>query len=178
MPQSTYCWSDGLARDASKCTIQAGNLTKAIEFLEAGRTIFRSQLLLLRSHFNKLYNVAPELADQLQQIATALELGSHRSMSIQPLNNQSKLLQHLETSRLNHLHKEWSKAIDSVRCLKGFEHFLQPYQFLSLQAAASKFPVVALVANNNESNILIMTSTDIHHIPLSSLPADELHRLV
>jgi hypothetical protein len=62
--------------------------------------------------------------------------------------------------------------------LKGFEHFSQPHQFSTLQAAASEFPVVALIANKNKSNILIMTSTDVHHIPLSSLPADKLHRLV
>jgi hypothetical protein len=62
--------------------------------------------------------------------------------------------------------------------LKGFEDFLQPHQFLALQAAASEFPVVALVANETDSNILIMTSTNVHHIPLPTLPATELHRLV
>jgi hypothetical protein len=170
--------SDGLARDASKCAIQAGNLSKAIEFLEAGRTIFWSQLLSLRSPFDTLHTIAPELADELRHIATALELGSYRSMSVELLDNQMKLAQDRETSRLNRLHEQWTKAIDSVRCLEGFEDFLQPHQISSLQAAASEFPVVILVANKNDSNILLMTSTDIHHIPLPRLPANELHRLV
>ena len=170
--------SDGLARDASRCAIQARKLDKAIEFLEAGRTIFWSQLLSLRSPLDKLHNIAPDLADQLQQIATALELGSYSNMSIEHLNNQMKLVQDLETFQLNHLHEKWTKTITSVRCLKGFEDFLQPHQLSSLQATASEFPVVTLVANKSDSNILIMTSTDIHHILISKLPAHELHRLV
>jgi tetratricopeptide (TPR) repeat protein len=43
--------SDGLARDASRCAIRFGNLEKAIEFLEAGRSIFWTQVLSLRSPF-------------------------------------------------------------------------------------------------------------------------------
>jgi hypothetical protein len=170
--------SDGLARNASKYAIQAKDLSKAVEFLEAGRTIFWSQLLSLRSPIDKLYNIAPELADQLQHISTALELGSYRSMSVELLDNHMKLAQDQETSRLNRLYEKWTKAINSVRCLKGFEDFLQPHQLSSLQAAASDFPVVALIANEKDSDILIMMSTNVHHIPLLNLPANELHRLV
>jgi len=170
--------SDGLARDASKCAIQAGNLHKAIEFLEAGRTIFWAQLLSLRTPFDKLHNIAPELAEQLQHIATELELGSYRKISGVLSDNQMKLAQDKEISRLGHLHEQWIKAINSVRCLKGFEDFLQSQQLSSLQVVASEFPVIALVANKNDSNILIMTSTNVHHIHLPNLPANELQRLV
>ena len=170
--------SDGLACDASKCAIHCKNIGKALEFLESGRTIFWSQLLSLCSPLDKLHNIAPELADELQQIATASELGSYHDIPGELLDNQMKLAQDRETSRLNCLHEKWTKSINTIRCLKGFEDFLQPYQLFSLQAAASEFPVVALVANENESNILIMTSTNVHHIHLPSLPANELHRLV
>ena len=70
--------SDGLARDASTCAIRMGDLDKAIEFLEAGRSVFWSQILSLRSPFNKLHDVDQKLATRMQEIATALELGSHR----------------------------------------------------------------------------------------------------
>jgi len=93
-------------------------------------------------------------------------------------DNQMKLAQDQETSRLDRLHEKWIKAINSVRCLKGFENFLQTQQLSSLQVAASEFPVIALVANKNDSNILIMTSTNVYHIPLPNLSANELHRLV
>jgi hypothetical protein len=170
--------SDALARDASKCAIQAGNLGKAIEFLEAGRTVFWSQLLSVRSPFDELQKISPELANQLNYISTALELGSYRNMSVELLDNKMRLAQDQETSQLNRLYEEWEKTINSIRCLEGFKDFLQPHQFLALQAAASEFPVVSLIANETDSNILIMTSTNVHHIPLPTLPAIELYRLV
>ena len=94
------------------------------------------------------------------------------------MDNQTRLAQDQETFQLNCLYEEWEKTINSIRCLKGFEDFLQPHQFIALQAAASEFPVVALVANENDSNILIMTSINVHYIPLPTLSATELHRLV
>ncbi|KIM38734.1 hypothetical protein M413DRAFT_420131 [Hebeloma cylindrosporum] len=170
--------SDGLARDASKCAINTGNIAKAIEFLESGRTVFWSQLLLLCSPFDELRNIAPGLADQLQHISIALELGSYCDISVELLDIEMKLVQDQETARLNRLHEQWSKAIDSVRSLEGFKHFLQPPQFSALQAAASEVPVVMLVANSSDSNILIMTATNVHHISLPTLPDNELHKLV
>ena len=90
--------SDGLARDASTCAIHYGHIDKAIEFLEAGRTIFWSQVLSLRSPFYQLHKVSPKLAHKLQVIATALEIGSHRDVSAAILDNQKKLSIHQESS--------------------------------------------------------------------------------
>jgi len=99
-------------------------------------------------------------------------------MPVRVLDNQNKLTIDQETSRLNRLHEDWSKAIDNVRLLKGFEDFLRPHRLSSLQAAAYKFPVVTLVANDDGSHILIMTSANIHHIPLLTLSTQELQMLV
>jgi len=57
--------SDGLAGDASRCAIRSGHIDKAIELLEAGQSIFWSQVLSLRSPFDQLHKNAPELADKL-----------------------------------------------------------------------------------------------------------------
>jgi len=170
-------FSRGLAQDASICAIQAGKLDKAVEFLEAGRTIFWSQLLSLRSPFDELHNIAPELADRLRNIATTLELGSHRDMSVGTLNSLA-LARDQETSRLNRHHEEWSKSIEKIRQLKGFENFLQPRSLSLLQSAASEYPVASLVANGSGSHILIITSTTVHHIAVPSLPTSELCKLV
>jgi hypothetical protein len=173
--------SDGLARDASSCAIGAGSLDKAIEFLEAGRTIFWSQALSLRTPLDKIHDIAPELADQLRNIATALELGSHRNIfseTVSSSDNCTKIEMEEEVSRMHRLGKEWSRGIDEVRCLKGFEDFLRPRRFSSLQAAAAECPVVILIANDDSSHCLIMTLTSVHHIPLLSLPTNKLRRLV
>ncbi|KDR69599.1 hypothetical protein GALMADRAFT_145339 [Galerina marginata CBS 339.88] len=130
---------DGLARDASTCAIRAGDLHKAIEFLEAGRTILWSQVLSLRSSFDQLDDIAPGLAQKLRGVARTLEAGSHRDAStsvpteISVLDNQKKLAVDKETARLNELNEEWSKTIEEVRNLVGFEDFLRPRRLSTLQ---------------------------------------------
>ena len=166
--------SDGLARDASICAIHTKNLEKAIEFLEAGRSVFWSQILSLRSPFNKLHDVDQKLATRMQEIATALELGSHRDAPIETLDNRQNLSVDQEVSRLNRLNEEWVKSIDHVRTLEGFEDFLRPARLSSLRSATSRHPVIFLVA----SHCLIMTSTSVHHIPLPNLDAPKLKILV
>ena len=170
--------TDGLARDASRCAIRAGNLEKAVEFLEAGRSIFWTQILSLRSPLDQLHDIEPELAYKMQGIAIDLELGSHRDVAVENLNNQQKLSIDQEVSRLDRLSEEWAKCIEQVRTLKGFEDFMRPARFSSLQSAASKHPVVILVANHDGSHCLIMTSTSVHHISLPNLHIRMLKALV
>ena len=169
--------SDGLARDASRCAIRSGDIEKAIEFLEAGRSIFWSQVLSLRSPFDQLHKVSPELADKLQAIATALEIGSHRDVSAEILDNQKKLSIDQESSQLNCLNEEWVASIHEVRKLHGFEDFLHPSRISSLQSAASEHPVVILIANDDSSHCLIMTSINVHHIPLPTLGTPILRKI-
>ncbi|KDR68260.1 hypothetical protein GALMADRAFT_78835 [Galerina marginata CBS 339.88] len=169
--------SDGLAREASRFAIQVGKMSKAIEFIEAGRAVFWSQFLSLRSPLDQLREVSPELADKLRSTATALELGSHRSTS-DTTENRRKFVIDQETARLNRLNEEWSKAIEDVRQLNGFENFLRPHRMSDLQVAALGGPVIILIGNNDGSDILILTSVDVRTIHLSDLPNEELQTLV
>ncbi|KDR67399.1 hypothetical protein GALMADRAFT_147180 [Galerina marginata CBS 339.88] len=170
--------SDGLARDASKFAIQIGKIDKAIEFLEEGRAVFWSQFLSLRSPFERLIDVAPELADKLRDTASALELGSHRDTQADSSANRERLVIDQETAQLNRINEEWSKTIEDVRKLDGFEDFLRPRSLSTLQRAATDGPVVMLVGNEEGSNILILTSANIHSISLPGLPTRELQSLV
>jgi len=169
--------TDGLARDAARCAICSGHIDKAIELLEAGRSIFWSQVLSLCSPFDQLHKIAPELADKLRNIATKLEIGSHRDVFSEILDNRKKLSIEKEAARLNRLNEEWAQSIHKVRKLSGFEDFLRPSRLSSLKATASEHPVVILIANDDESHCLIMTSTIIHHIPLPNLGTPKLKAL-
>ncbi|KDR69060.1 hypothetical protein GALMADRAFT_77866, partial [Galerina marginata CBS 339.88] len=168
--------SNGLASNASRFAIQAGKIDKAIEFLEAGRAIFWSQFLSLRSPFEELQDCAPELAEKLRDTASALELGSHRNTYAS--ENGKKLVIDQETARLNRLNEVWLKAIDDVRQLNHFEDFLRPRSLSTLQVAASDGPVVILVGNDDGSDILILTSANVHTLHLSGLPNQELRNFV
>ena len=158
-----------LARRASRCALLAGNLEKAIEFLEAGRSVFWSQVLSLRSPVDQLHDINPNLADKLKMVGEALELGSHRNTSAELSDNLKRLTLDQETSRLNRLNEEWEEAIKEARKLKGFEDFLRSPRISSLKPAVSGCTVVILVANDNCSDCLIMTSTRIEHISLPRL---------
>ena len=143
-----------------------------------GRNVFWSQVLSLRSPFSELCDIAPKLAGKVQDIATALELGSHRDVSRDISNYMQNLSMEEESSRLNRLNEEWAITIDEVRKLKGFEDFLRPRRSSALRAAASTSPVVILVANDDRSHCLILTSTTVHHIDLPRLHTRMLQNLV
>ncbi|KDR74377.1 hypothetical protein GALMADRAFT_141422 [Galerina marginata CBS 339.88] len=170
--------TDGIAREAAGCAIAAGNLSKAVEFLEAGRAIFWSQSLLLHTLFDQVRVVAPELGSKLQSIANALERASHRDTFTETLNNQERMTLEKEAIRLERLDAEWTKTLQEVRRLKGFEDFLLPRHLSSLQAAAAQCPVVLLISNDDRSDCLIITSTIVDHIAIPSLPVAELRKLV
>ena len=63
--QALASGSDGLARDAAACAIRSYQYGKAVELLEAGRAVFWSQALRLRTSVSDLHDVAPALAEQL-----------------------------------------------------------------------------------------------------------------
>jgi hypothetical protein len=170
--------TDGLARNASRYAIHAGKIDKAIQFLEEGRAVFWSQFLSLRSPFEQLDDIAPRLADELRDTAYALELGSHRNTLASISDNEHRLVVDQEAARLNRLNEEWLKTIEDVRKLDGFKEFLQPRSLSALQIAASDGPVVMLVGNENGSDILILTSTDVRNITLPGLPTGKLQKLV
>ena len=68
-------------------------------------------------------------------------------------------------------------SIHEVRKLHGFEDFLHPSRISSLQSAASEHPVVILIANDDSSHCLIMTSINVHHIPLPTLGTPILRKI-
>jgi len=170
--------TDGLARDASRFAIQAGKIDKAIQFLEEGRAVFWSQFLSLRSPFEQLKDIAPKLADKLQDTAYALELGSHRNTLASISDNWQNFVVDQEAARLNRLNEEWLKTIEDIRKLGGFEDFLQPHSLSALQMAASNDPVIILVGNEDGSDILILTPANVRNISLPGLPTKELRKLV
>jgi len=166
--------SSGLACLASKCAIRNGNLQKAVEFLEAGRGVFWSQILRLRSPVDRLRDIAPQLADALIRVSTELDAASHQVSEAANPSNSQKITIEQEQSRLQRLNKERSNTLDAIRRLPAFTDFLLPLRLATLQRAANTSPVVFLVANDEGSDCLVMTSTDIHHIQLPNLPTETL----
>ena len=130
--------TDGLAREAAGCAIRVGDLAKAVEFLETGRSVFWSQFLTLRSPFDQLDDVAPELAMDLRAISKELETASHRDKSVEDMNNLRKLSWEQEAKRFEQLDAQWNEIVEGVRHLNGFEDFLRPQRISSYRLRQKK----------------------------------------
>lgn len=172
--------SEHLTRKAASCAIRIGRYDKAVEFLEAGRAILWSQVLQLRSSFDRLRDASPELSNKLQSISIALEHGTHREMGHGAgLDNSRRMDMEAQASQFTRLSEEWAETLHEVRKIGGFEKFLQPLSISSIQEAAGDYPIVFLVPDDSSSHCLVMTSDIVHYIPLSrKLSAHELHMLV
>ena len=53
--------------------------------------------------------------------------------------------------------RDWDAAVDQIRRIEGFEHFLRPVPFTDLRAAASGGPVVIVNISRHGSHALILT---------------------
>ncbi|TFK31076.1 CHAT domain-containing protein, partial [Crucibulum laeve] len=167
--------TDGLARNAANCAIRLGNFEKAVELLEAGRGVFWSQVLQLRTPMDELQDVAPELVAELRSISSQLEQGSHRSVkdgeSLQGVFDAQEI-------HFRNLNEQWSAALEKVRKLSSFQDFLCPRRFHALKQAANDSPVVILNASISGCDALIVTNEGVAHMPLNKFDMKKGNMLV
>jgi hypothetical protein len=177
--QALTSGSDGLARNAAACAIRSGWYNKAVELLEEGRAIFWSQALELRTPMTHLHEVAPVLENRLKSLSLALEQGSLRDTSRSPIDRPQKLISMEQEARhFRRLNTEWLETLAEVRRLPDFQDFLRPSRLSTLQSAAVDAPVVILNASESGCDALIMTSSDVKHIPLPNLSFTVINKLV
>ncbi|KAJ6605440.1 CHAT domain-containing protein [Mycena vulgaris] len=165
--------SDGLACGAAECAVGQKDLPKAVEFLEAGRSVFWSQALQLRSPLHGLERADPELAKNVAELFKQLEGGSYRDIhSVRKFPPQTA--QHMEfdaqTKYYRKLNSDLVNAIRDVRRLDGFQDFLLPKRFSALRASARNGPVVILNVSTASSTALIITvAQDVQAVPLPEM---------
>ena len=177
--QALTSGSDGLARAAAACAIRSGQFSKAVELLEEGRGVFWSQALQLRTPMNDLRDVAPELEEKLKRISLALEQGSLRDVSRSPSYDSRRIISmDQEASHFRRLNDEWLETLENVRQLEGFQDFLRPRRVSTLLGAAGDAPLVVFNASDTGCAALILTSTEVQHVPLPRLTFVNLNRLV
>ncbi|KAJ7120836.1 CHAT domain-containing protein [Mycena epipterygia] len=169
----------GLASNAAACACQLNQNEKAVEFLEAGRSIFWSQGLQLHTPLNDVRSAHPSLAQHISEIAKNLAQGAYRPMSHEQILEPEILQQTVFDDEVIHyqmLNAQWVRALHDVRCLPGLERFLQPKMYEELRKAARNGPVVILTAPrfsrfNPRGHALIVTSSgDIERLHLDQMP--------
>jgi tetratricopeptide (TPR) repeat protein len=123
--------------------ISIGQLDQALEMLEAGRSVFWTQGLRLRTPFTDLPRV---IGDRLTKITYAL--------SRPPLEGSDK--DH-ELSRRRKLGNEFQAVLAEARLEPGFEDLLKNVSFEALARAASHHPVLVLVAGDASGHAIIVS---------------------
>ncbi|KAJ7930920.1 CHAT domain-containing protein, partial [Mycena leptocephala] len=177
-----------LASEAAACAVGMGQYTIAVELLEAGRSIFWSQALHLRTPLDDLATIQPDFAAKLTNLAKKLEQASFRDTSRNQLTDTQPKIMSIESAgrHCQQLNEQWEETIKNVQTLSGFEDFMQPKAINVLKQAAVSGPVIILSATHSTCCALILTATNevqYLELPDMSLPitmeqSELLHRLL
>jgi hypothetical protein len=155
----------GLAADAAACAIRAGRPERAVELLEAGRSVLWRQSLNLRTDLTDLTDRAPKLAARMDQIRTLLDTpipdtaaGEISTGAADPVEQLQAEQNRVVEDRMR-LAREFDDLLTQVRALDGFERFLAPTPFTELRAVATGGPVVIVNTSRYGCHALLLTTT-------------------
>jgi hypothetical protein len=144
---SVVAAAGSLAAQAATHAISCRQPSLALEMLEAGRNVFWTQALQLRTSFAEL----PEaVGDRLTRITYALAQPIPDGLEGQGRDR--------ELVRRRQLGDDFRTALANARRVPGFEGLLQNAGFASLAHAAAGNPVVVLVAGRTSGCAIIITS--------------------
>ena len=144
----------GLPEEAAAAAIAAGQVVRAVELVEAGRSVLWTQALHLRHDLAELREHASDLAEVLTTSGAvlaepAMPAGGGLAAGRPP---EPHVLE-----RRRQAARDWDTAVRQIRELDGFEHFLAPVPFAELRAAAVDGPVVILSVGMHGSHALVLT---------------------
>ncbi|KAJ7855045.1 CHAT domain-containing protein, partial [Mycena leptocephala] len=154
----------GLAMDAASCASRLNEMGKAVQFLEAGRSVFWSQALQLHVPLDDLRAAHPELAKRIAHMVKEFEHGSHREVTSSPMlshHHEEHMAIDAEDRHYREINSDWVQALRDVRELPGFEGFLQPKPLEELKEAARHGPVIILNASRSCTAFVLSLSEDV-----------------
>ncbi|KAG2151641.1 CHAT domain-containing protein [Suillus bovinus] len=159
-----------LATDAASCALRSGDVCRAVELLEQGRTIIWTQMTRLRTPLDSLQthgDHAVALMQRFRDLSSLLDKPPAKS----PEGNQRVDVE-AEGTRYRRLVQDWNRAVDEIRKIEGFSRFLLPPLFSDLQDAARDGLIIVLIASKSSCHAIIIP----HKQPPTSiqLPTDLL----
>ncbi|KAJ7474965.1 CHAT domain-containing protein [Mycena latifolia] len=169
-----------IVRDAASAAINAQEYSKAVEWLEQGRSVIWGQFLTLHTPVDDLHMVHPKLTAELASISNLLETSGTQSGIETAGVGPSQSLQ--ATARQYHDHAvRRDKLLQQIRGLAGFEQFLLPKPISALSPAAKIGPVVLLNTSSYHSDALILipgVGDEVMHVPLPEFTLAEAQHLI
>ena len=162
----------GLGPSFAVIALSIDNPRKAVELLEETRTVFWSQALRLRTPLDDL---PPADAVKLDQLFRQLETPIAAD---QPDRGDANTA--LQRFQRQATQDDIDSLIGLIRQRPRFDRFLLPLTYMALSQAATKGPVVVLLAHPVycEAIVIMDPVETILRVPLCELPFDEVERLV
>ncbi|THU81011.1 TPR-like protein [Dendrothele bispora CBS 962.96] len=162
---------------AAAMAISVGDLPKAVEWLEEGRSVIWKQILQLHTPLDELRQQCPDIADDLLRVS--LDLANAGTSSFR--DNGSEINHKDAEEEAQHhrrLAAKYEGLLQQVRELDDFGSFLRPKKFSELAPAARNGPVV--IINVHESGcgaLVVCPSTDVIHVPLPMISSGEAAKM-
>ncbi|WP_339153756.1 CHAT domain-containing protein [Actinomadura luteofluorescens] len=147
----------GFTNDAAAAAIRAGRPELAVELLEQGRGILLNQMLEGKSKYDTLREHAPELADRLAVVHSALENPNSTNGDASLADRQIRFA------------RERESILAEVRDLPGFGDFLRPQRFEVLRLAAWQGSVVIINTSQYGCHALVVTMSGVEVLALDKL---------
>ncbi|KAJ7770283.1 CHAT domain-containing protein [Mycena maculata] len=173
--------ASSIVRNAATTAIAAGELEKAVEWLEQGRSIIWGQFLNLRTPVDVLKQKYPRFADELVFLSKQLEVAGTRqetaSQVIKPGIQKSQ--QDITQEAHENAHKR-TQLLKEIRGKEGFERFLLPKTLSELSQAAQGGPVAVLNVSGFHCDALILLpglANEVIHVPLTGFTPEHVKNL-
>ncbi|KAG1799047.1 CHAT domain-containing protein [Suillus plorans] len=157
-----------LAVDAASCALRSGDVPRAVELLEQGRTVLWTQMTRLRTPLESLQtrgDHAVALMKRFRHLSSLLDKPTASDPERTP-----RVDVEAEETRYRRLVQDWNRLVEEIRKIEGFSRFLLPPLFSDLQDAARDGPIIVLIASRSSCHAIIIS----HKRPPASiqLPTD------
>ncbi|KIK36645.1 hypothetical protein CY34DRAFT_811139 [Suillus luteus UH-Slu-Lm8-n1] len=170
---SAFRGAQSLPVDAASCAIDCDNLRHAVELVEQGRGQQWSLASRLKTPVEDLESANPTLAHDYLELSKCVSNAAQSSAT-----TPDRAADDRAATEYRRLTRQWEAAVVEIRNIQGFSRFLLPPAYEDLQAAARHGPVIILIASEYSCDaIIVTTSGDPHHVPLSSISLVDLDNL-
>ncbi|KAG2083938.1 CHAT domain-containing protein [Suillus cothurnatus] len=153
-----------LAVDAASCALRSGDVRRAVELLEQGRTIIWTQMTRPRTPLESLQtrgDHAAALVKKFRDLSSLLDKPPANDREATP-----RIYVEAEEARYRRLVKDWNGTVEEIRKIEGFSRFLLPPLFSDLQDAARDGPIIVLIASRSSCDAVIIP----HKQPPTNIP--------
>ncbi|CAE6418780.1 unnamed protein product [Rhizoctonia solani] len=163
-----------LAVNSCYTAIQSEDYSVALEWLEHAQCVVWNQSLMLRSPLDELHSSHPDLATQLETLASQLHSSNSDAQQIQA-DTSDPMAHKLAGKRRRRLATEYHTLLTQIRQLPGLDSFLQPTKSRALMHLAQSGPIVVINCHSNQCDALfILPDHDkIRHMSLPNFTEEQ-----